>query len=1413
MYFIFENNNFRTTPKGNRKSVKNIKKFDNYTIRQNCFETQEITNNKFKLTQDGKDVLTKSGRTRTTKETNKTYIKVSEKYTLVRMAPTHVEVKCTLNNQLIEVRPGKTAFKIGSYTLNKLLEKSVLVANGEVAQPVERNRERKNNTPVTEVVAPIVETHKAEEPETKRPERKEKKVITHFEETVIAPIVETPKADTLTVNEVVAPIVETHKADEPETKTRERFIEQPDTRISKAERKRQRQREKREKKKDQHQKEDKKQRPKLEDIKLTTDRDKLKSLLKQCYTAHKAERGAITFKLRAKDGIVKFYTLHLLSCLTKGQWDIVKATKAINYFMKYPQYFKNEWTSNEAELYADKKNIGSNDAYVVESDGFVDMEVIEGMELDDILNTDWSGFGDEIFERMMDESNNQQLAEEYGAQQAEREAYPYEQAGFESLGDWIESWGDVGCKNDKIQNPRCLNVMKQINEENTRNNCFREALNHYGLESKITGLVSQDEILNELHRLKINYIIYNPIVPVLEKEYVRSHITNNNILMPTKTITNASKSIFTEIKIEPKIEHQCHTYETKTYTFALYQNEEKGHIYVPQLSQFYTNGMRKNLYEISTYRNTRHMKAVGSVIDKQKSNYIYYDIETVESTDERKFKCNSVSILRHSCLHDMYKLNEEQAKEAIKNKSICYLQRGANDTQEDIERRQSPNLIIVDEINLWSIIHHYFDPKAKNYIISFNGACFDNLFLLKSIIENKVLCETSICGGLIELNSSKNSDMPAFRTIDIRRMTNGSLESNSRSFITDVAMRKVSNKKLFPIMNEKYRNGRVLDDDTFISEFIEYNNLDVESLMLIHCALLRGLTAIIQNEETESILSRCISMAQYALVIFKMGIKNMPPDKKPQKFPNVGKMIGLTEEDQKLQYDLLKTYKTGGRCQAQKTQVLETKFEQCSLDVASLYPFVMMCYNKGVYMSGPLKETKTYVEGKPGVYFGTVTQNNNGNNEMGFFCEKSVVANDWDVFDRPITRVVMTSHDIEEILKKKPHWQFTIAFGYYTENSARGIDIFTSILPFMREKAKQDLLAINKDKNANTAIREICKSVMNSLSGKFLQAVKRVEKYVMDPALLDLMRENGQEVKTAIGTIRKEDNDYWEESLKKDKMLHVGLFIYSLSKIYMYENAYSITNENTTVIGKNEFVYTDTDSNKIVKQEVFDNWMELRGARSMADQVWPECLEMNLGYTRDTTYFYNGEPGTIKCMGQFEDEYKGKGYNNAIYLSKKEYMVWKTVNGIITKSCIKLKGVQCTKLKILNKESNDIGSHVSENKFLTINFIPFNEDGKKLQRLGIEEGYQLGGNGRWECQVNKSIYQADTEWWNDNNRITTEIEAIDEERTTDHDAYARKFIYIMRRKWEGKKTLVLVKNFKRDIYQQEIRNTFMIKRI
>ncbi len=1355
MYFIFENNNYRTNAKGNRLQIaRTTKYFDKlsnqqYTAVANCFETQEVDCKKYKLTLDGKDLLTvKKGRVRTTKETNKNYVKLAEKYTLVKMPNTHVTVLDKNTNQLMINRQGKTSFKIGSPTLNRLLLKNVLIAPQPVAAPIVEPIE------VVEQVVPIA-----------------------------APIVEPIEV----VEQVAAP---------------NPFIEpaviEAATVVA-----------------------DQKEQPTFEEISLSTDRDKLKRIVKECYIAFRQGHDIIKYKMRCQpNNDIKFYSLQIYPLLENGKWNMQKATKRLNYFIQYPSYYKNQWSHRDAEQYADRKVIGSRDDYW-SSDEFYGAELIEAMELDfgrDI--PDWEGWDESFFDEYFADEDEKDLGLGNLFESQEDAWIDLGPSDFQSLDEYFDYFDqEYGCTNELDMKPdlknRTMNVMKQINVEKVGNNCFREALDHYGLESKIVGLVSINDVLNELERLNINYIIYNAMLPALRLDYIKSHLGEKRMMLPQSTKAGAKPVLHREIIITPEVEYSCDTKEGKTYIFALYSQQQRArlsHIYVPQQIELYTNGSQNSIYQIAEFRGHRYMKKLTSTANKRKANYIYYDIETYESTDERKFKCNSVSVLSYKCALDLYKSEEAPLIEMLRsqNNSFCYLQRGVHDSQENVDRYNSRNLIIVDEINLWNILESYMDPDAMNYIVSFNGACFDNLFLLKSMIDNKILVQASICGGLIELNNDPVSSVAPFKTLDIRRLLGGvgSLEGHSRSFIKDVTMRKVANKKLFKIINEKYRQGIVLDDDSFIQEFIGYNNLDVESLLLIHAGMLRALTYITKDEQVEAKLTGCVSLAQFSMIIFKTGIKNMRPNNKPQKFPNAGKMEGLTEEEQRLQYDLFRTYKTGGRCQAQKTEVIESKFDMVSLDVASLYPFVMMCYNKGIYMAGKLKPTNVYVEGKPGIYFGSVTQVNNGNNEMGFFCYKSMIANDWNYFNQENKRVVMTSHDIEEILKKKRHWRFTIDFGYYTENSARGFDIFTSILPFMKEKAHQDLLAINKDEKANTAIREMCKSVMNSLSGKFLQSVKEIERYVLPYELDGMLNESGN----TIGINRKERLDFLNESLKKDKMLHVGLFIYSLSKIYMYQNAYSITNENNeTIIGKQEFVYTDTDSNKIVRQEVFDKWMEMRGARTMVDQVWPELLTMNLGYDTNTTYFYNGTPGTIKCMGQFEDEYKNKGYNNAIYLNKKEYMVWKTNSeGIITNSCIKLKGVQCTKLKILNKEDKDIGRHSSEGKLISINYVI-----GRNEYLGIEEGYSTPAhyNGQWHCEINKDIYKGEEKWWNENNRMTEEIEAIEREKAEDHDGYVKKFIYIMQRKWRGQKTLVLIKNFKRDLDTQTVRNTFMIKRI
>jgi hypothetical protein len=92
----------------------------------------------------------------------------------------------------------------------------------------------------------------------------------------------------------------------------------------------------------------------------------------------------------------------------------------------------------------------------------------------------------------------------------------------------------------------------------------------------------------------------------------------------------------------------------------------------------------------------------------------------------------------------------------------------------------------------------------------------------------------------------------------------------------------------------------------------------------------------------------------------------------------------------------------------------------------------------------------------------------------------------------------MTAVDFEEIIKNKilrknNPWELKIVDGYYSEESIRGCELFACILPFLQEKTRQDSLP---DNERNGAMRETCKTVMNCLSGKFLQAASDTEYFL-----------------------------------------------------------------------------------------------------------------------------------------------------------------------------------------------------------------------------------------------------------------------------------------------------------------------------
>lgn len=953
-----------------------------------------------------------------------------------------------------------------------------------------------------------------------------------------------------------------------------------------------------------------------------------------------------------------------------------------------------------------------------------------------------------------------------------------------------------------------LPIFYQINANSTnKNSCFADSLRHYGLSSDRLGFQSLDDIKAVLMHMNINYVIYNNKFDCEELEDIKDSLATpadckargipHKVFM--KMTAKGSPTDFRRLTLEPEIIDSRVDCEGPEYKFAIAYGVNDsgnpiGHIFVPREIEYFSKGNYTAVYRVAK-KTEPIMTEVTKLGTTKAVRYIYYDIECNESHINRKFECNGVSITTFDCQYDMCQLSEAELIEEIRGTTTNYIRAGRNDDLDTIEPHPNPLNIYVKEINLANIISSFLKPGVKNIVLSFNGAGFDNIFLLQDFMKNKQFIEVSAVGGLTELRSPIMAPI-AFITQDVKRLAGwvGALQEFTQTFIANKYMHKIANKELFAEMNEYYRTGTVLSNRDFVNRFVAYNNLDTESLLLCHARIMRELTAIMGGDKgVERLMSGCVSLAQFAMKVFQRGLKGR--DLRPKKFALPSKSK-LSPEEFKKQYDtlvaeyeLIKAAKVGGRCQCKPTVALDTTFHLASLDVASLYPFVMMCYKLGLFMAGTPVRTSTYKEGCPGVYFGIVTQTLR-NNEMPYFCNKTELGNDWAALDKPI-KCVITSYEIEHILKNKPHWRYQILFGYYTEQSIRGLDMFASIKPYMLAKAHEDLLKVNKDPAANNGIREMAKAVMNSLSGKFLQAVRP------NDIKMGSIDEGLESARMQLDKYTMREDEYLLANIKKDKMLHIGCSIYSLSKIYMYKNVYSIGEGPNTTIGWDQFVYTDTDSNKITDPHVFSEWMRLRGNVSMADQVWPDLLTpefKNLGYTLNTPYFYAGEAGSVKCMGQLEDEYQGKGYTNGIYCDKKEYLVWSNKG----KYCAKIKGINCKRIVVLD-------DHNMSEAFDICYKLP----GSK-KRYSIAEGYNMTG-GFWECKVSPEIYE--DKFWELNNFETSGIVDTEARGKVDPLSHIENIKKLMLNKRAGKKSFVLMKVFKRSILKTTVRNEFIIKQI
>lgn len=93
--------------------------------------------------------------------------------------------------------------------------------------------------------------------------------------------------------------------------------------------------------------------------------------------------------------------------------------------------------------------------------------------------------------------------------------------------------------------------------------------------------------------------------------------------------------------------------------------------------------------------------------------------------------------------------------------SICYYDEAEvriNDLSEEqliVELKKNGLKFCIDnELDLWKKIREVMSIDRMNYLISFNGAFFDNIFLLNSIKKHNKLVNIIINSGMLEIEST-----------------------------------------------------------------------------------------------------------------------------------------------------------------------------------------------------------------------------------------------------------------------------------------------------------------------------------------------------------------------------------------------------------------------------------------------------------------------------------------------------------------------------------------------------------------------------------------------------------------------------------------------------------------------------------
>lgn len=534
------------------------------------------------------------------------------------------------------------------------------------------------------------------------------------------------------------------------------------------------------------------------------------------------------------------------------------------------------------------------------------------------------------------------------------------------------------------------------------------------------------------------------------------------------------------------------------------------------------------------------------------------------------------------------------------------------------------------------------DKDTKFILIGFNNSRFDNFPLLNEVIDSDIFTHMLFVQNSVLKLEFGNKHV----TFDLCRFVMSSLKAACDSF--NVYPKKLDGFSHFAPQDAFMEGGwdklfEWTDDNLELLSL--YNKTDVLATANLFF-IVRQAYAKMTNVD----ILEYTTLASLSFDCFRNSISEVKDKKRIWKYD-----ISAPPTHELDKY--IRKGATGGRNQKFKHQPKINDTVMC-VDVKSLYPYVMLNRN---FPCGEMNYTETYRKDKLGMYNVRIKKQP----EVKIIAMRGEESLDWDYNGEIVT--ILTSIEINCLERHGADYEIipldeeTESVGFYWEDYSDQIfNVFFENIK--NEKTRQDILAAEKAPAYNPALRNICKLILNSLSGKPLQrnfdtTTEMVKNEKEETKFTEKIEENGVELVLQFSNYALLSGKKKEELIYNPKVAkpsYLTAFIYAHARSYMYDLLYSQYN----------VVYTDTDSG-VLTEEDYNDFASKKIKR----------------FGKAPNYYYQLSSSGTKTIGgefgQFEEEFDSQNKEcESYFIAKKVYAVEIREDGKLTKkSKYRMKGI------------------------------------------------------------------------------------------------------------------------------------------